>query len=494
MKRLFGSAAADAQAPLTALALVLVVLLWLVFPKVYAFSDPVMYLELANDFSSFAEWQFNHPFENRLLLNFSHWVSYSAFGVSVLSSFLPQLLLYLVLVVVVLSQCETPTSKIFAVVGLLLLFPQSLTVFPDLGVATFMFLSVVVLKKRQGWRRGLVFSLLAFSAFLFKLTAVFLIVPYAIACLRDSFSESDGSKGAYLFHAGVLVTMLLLTSIYLVVMLLLSGDPLARLSTANSFGDEHLWQLRNIGDAIQRLLVQSPIFFSNYLGIILFLCLIGSVFFIFEGGNQKQISEYLVVSIFLFLFASSSLSTYNPLPLFERMVAFIVPPAVVVAANFIPILVGRVATGEVAQKGMTIVFFGFALHWSFLAMVDEYVRNSQSIHHARAEAAEIMEDREDAILLLAEERTFGMLGIHLGFNTDFQDRSFACLADFNFVADTNYVVLIDAYMARFLSGAYGDETCARELKAWAISNNLEVVSEADHYFFAVSEALSPLVN
>jgi len=75
---------------LLAIFLATAVILWLVFPKLYVFSDPTTYLMLANDLSAVGSWEMDHPFQHRLGLLAVHWLAYKVFGVNDLSSFIPQ--------------------------------------------------------------------------------------------------------------------------------------------------------------------------------------------------------------------------------------------------------------------------------------------------------------------------------------------------------------------------------------------------------------------
>lgn len=69
--------------------------LWLclrvVCPKIHHFSDPTAYLQLANDFTAVLAWEMEYPFQHRLGLIFSEWVSMKVFGANAFGVFLPQL-------------------------------------------------------------------------------------------------------------------------------------------------------------------------------------------------------------------------------------------------------------------------------------------------------------------------------------------------------------------------------------------------------------------
>ena len=88
------------------------VLLWLLCPVVYSFSDQVQYLTRAYFMAEIGGWPMSHHFDHRVGLLFPHWISYRIFGVNDLSSFLPQLVFLLIILLTVLHYCDNELMEL----------------------------------------------------------------------------------------------------------------------------------------------------------------------------------------------------------------------------------------------------------------------------------------------------------------------------------------------------------------------------------------------
>jgi len=252
---------------------VLFLFIWLVFPKEYIFSDPMYYAVKANDLANLANWSMGNPRDHRLGLLLVQWASQWAFGYSSISYFLPQIVLLLALNTMVLQQCSNAMEQAVAGTTLSILLPQSVTIFPDIGAATFMFAAVLFLSKRDEWWRAIVFVALGFLAFLFKLTAYWLVFPFAILAIQDLL----GRRGnvAYYFAASIIGLVLLLAYFWFYQSLF--DDPFLRLKIVSSFGPKHLWAAKSVQALIVLLTTEPFSIFYGTFGLAFFFSLIGGL-------------------------------------------------------------------------------------------------------------------------------------------------------------------------------------------------------------------------
>lgn len=467
------------------LPIILVVATWILYPKGYAFSDPVAYLKRASEFTNLGQWEFNHPFDHRLGLLISHWLSFKAFGVSTWSAYLPQIVIFCILLISVLQKVPTPSGRLYAIATLLLLLPQTVTVFPDLGVATFMFLAVLILERRQGALRGVLFIFAAFSAFLFKETAVFLIVLFLALLVNDVIRQKSQYAGRIIFYASAITAAVLVSALYLMAYQGLVGDPFARLTTTENFGEKHLWSMSGLGDLLKRLIIDPPGFLLGYTGGTILLALLGAILEIQKNGKHKVIASYLFVGLTLFIFASVSLSSYHPLPLMDRMSAFIIPPMAVLAANVLPKLADRMTSAQASQQAIKAMFLLLAVHWAGVPIAKEFHRgNTSQLHDMRQNIASEMIIDPRAHLLVAENRTPMMLDIYFDFDGPDPSRVTVCPESLDRLDAGTTFVLIDYPRARFLARAYGSETCTTELEAIVRQAEFEILVDEPWLFVA----------
>ncbi len=196
---------------------IIVLILWTLHPKTFEFSDPVAYLTLAYNFPNILDWPMNNPFQHRIGLLFVHWLSYSVFGYNEIGAFLPQLGFLIIIFFLVGQYCNNLFEWLIAGLILLLLIPQSINVFPDLGASALMLASILLLDRRTDWRFGVAFSIVGFVAFLIKETAYFLAAPYFIILVVDLLKRNSGcSFSSIKFFASSAITGIFLIATYFI--------------------------------------------------------------------------------------------------------------------------------------------------------------------------------------------------------------------------------------------------------------------------------------
>jgi len=159
----------------------------------------------------------NNPFQHRIGLLFVHWLSYSVFGYNEIGAFLPQLGFLIIIFFLVGQYCNNLFEWLIAGLILLLLIPQSINVFPDLGASALMLASILLLDRRTDWRFGVAFSIVGFVAFLIKETAYFLAAPYFIILVVDLLKRNSGcSFSSIKFFASSAITGIFLIATYFI--------------------------------------------------------------------------------------------------------------------------------------------------------------------------------------------------------------------------------------------------------------------------------------
>ncbi|MDU8946134.1 glycosyltransferase family 39 protein [Ovoidimarina sediminis] len=467
------------------ISLTTAVVLWVAYPKLYVFSDPSAYLALAHDLPSISQWNFDSPFHHRLGLVAMHWISFQVFGVNEWSAFLPQFLLFSLILICVLQKVSTCFGKAYAIVTLYLLMPQAVTVFPDLGASAFMFLAILGLERRERWFQGAGFASAAFVAFLFKMTAAFVAVPFLIILIADAAKIRRGVAFPFIFYVWTIVTSATLLLLYFAFMKALTGDPLARLNAVEAVADAHLWTVSDSGDLVRRLLIEPVGFFWGYAGGAFLLAIIGSIRAISVCDRDRTIALYFLTGLFLFVFSSVSLSIYQPLPLADRMVAFLIPPLAVLSANLLPHLAQGLQMNRAGSNIMLGCLLFFAVHQTAVPIaLEAYYRIKSNLNSARHFISDQMLKDPNLILVLSEPRTASRMNIYFQYEDVDEDRFVVCPASKEFEGISRPIVFIDREISSFLRDSYGEKECSLELESLTREVGLSILFDTSRVFLA----------
>ena len=490
--------------------------LWWVYPKMYVFSDPTAYLEIAWELESLRERAGGHLFKHRLGLLLPHWLSYEIFGLRFRASFLPQLGFLLIAVFATLHCCRGLLQKAVASVVLLLLVPFSVTVLPDLGVAAFMFLAMLMLmRRRQGALVGCAFSLFAFYAFLIKTTAYILVLPYAAALGVFLWRCLDGN-GEGRFYIASIITGVVLLAAYGVLCWYLFGHPLARLHELNQANHTFFPAPDTLGAFMQRLVVEAPVAFYGFFGISIVLAGLAALAALsgrFPAHRRlRLIGFYLLAGIAVITVTPVSLSDYRLLPLTQvRQFLFLVPPAALLCAQLISGMFHYGRPGAIGHRGprerngalkpkaarplsrfvpaaAALGLLAALSHQGAMHLLGGYSKEDYATHKARLFAAHhLMES--GALVLVSESRTRLGMRMYLRKDPQYFDRMRACGRMDWARQGQDAIILIDRALSGWLSRAYGSPNCDAELAALAAEMNYQVLIDQPARYLAVSPNL-----
>ncbi len=472
-------AATALQTLITLACLLAIVGLWYIFPKEFVFSDPVRYAIKSYELGPNSNWKVSDPRDHRIGLLALHWLGFQVFGTSATAVFLPQLLLLLALAAMVLRQCASTYEQLLTAFTLTLLIPQSVTIFPDLGVATLMFAAALLLRHRHNPWRGAGFAALGFAALLFKLTAYWLIIPFAYFLLRDLVTRRRNT-GYYLAACGTGSLLLLSYAGFNEYMF---GDPLARLKTINNSVASHLWAAKSATEILGRLSVGALNSFTTTFGPAFLLSLIGAVAVM---RSHRHLAVYFWGALVLFTFGSVSLTAYQPLPLIPRMMAPLVPLIALLAAKTAPAIIAelRPRSRPLKRAIMAVVFLSLGM-FALGDYYNNYSRAKTSLRHAAlSKATAILVADPNAILLVAEPRTKVYFRAYAGFSRAYDSRVFVCPSPAEITATTVY--FIDLKRARFMERAYASQVCMSDIRQQADAAGADVIYDDASIFLGIA--------
>ena len=458
---------------------------WGVYPKNYVFHDQAYYLMRAYDLAAIAGWGEAHLFHHRLGLLLPHYLAYRLFGVSHFTSFLPQLGFLLATLLTALRWRKETAQKICVAAALLPLLPYAADARPDLGVACCMLVAVYCLARRGGgWKPalfGALFALAAFYGFLVKGVGYFIALPYLLVFAADIYRRRMHGGGAahgdgvMRFHSAAIAAGLALLGAYAVFCQLVFGDVFSRFQLINKIGGEHVWAIHGAGAYLHRFFVQPAAAFYDLLGVALLLALAQTVVSLIKKDKFRLVGVCFLAMILCAVFAPTSLSAYQPLPLHHedgRFILFLIPPAAILAAKF----VGDLFRGEIfARRFHKHRFAPRAAAFALLAVIvfqsglkpSVFAGGVSEIEAARRAAMRGLMENERTVLALSTGRNQWEFNLYTGFDPALQRRILLC--DTARIAEDGRraIVLIDKRQSAFLLKAYGAPNCDEELIAFA---------------------------
>jgi hypothetical protein len=308
--------------------------------------DPLYYADIAHDIATDPSAAFAHastyPWSMRIGLTMPLAGLYALFGVSPFVTNLPGMLAALAIVWIVYAAAATPRAKVLGMiyaVTCITLARRGAALGADLPCAALMALSILWLARRDR-PRGAAWACAAmaawFAAFLVKETALWLAPAWIYAIAVDA--RSDGVRGAAKRFALALGVGAALAAAYLVLCARVWDDPFARFSSVEQTA--HGWSMhgRPASEWIARLTWRP-------LSPLLFMCgaAIVPAFAAFRlvARRDRVWCVAAASTVALFWFGSSRLSTYEPLPIWPRMLLPTLPFVLVLAAAATDIAIDR---------------------------------------------------------------------------------------------------------------------------------------------------------
>lgn len=302
-------------------------------------SDPLWYADLAHgiavDPSSLFAMHDTHPFVMRIGLTLPLAALYRVFGVSTLVSNLPCLLAALGVLLVVHAAAPTPRAKLLGLVfgvSCTALIRHASVLNVDLPCAALMACSILWLSWRDRprgawWLVGAAAAWIA--AFLVKETAIWCGAVWLYAIVVDL--RAIGAAGVARRFAPALVVGAALAAGYAVLCARIWGSPWARFQGIQDLTYDHAWTLhgQSAGAWLRRLTWQPAVMLARMFQATLVPVVLAPWL---VRGNARIWWFATAAFTLLYWLGSTSLSSYSPLPISERMVLPVLPGLLVLAA------------------------------------------------------------------------------------------------------------------------------------------------------------------
>ncbi len=214
----------------------------------------------------------------------------------------------------------------------------SADVSPDLVMTTFTTLAIFILWKtqtnpnQQSFGYGLAVSFCLFYAFLNKLTVLF-VAPFILFWLIQDWKKQQNSR----FWISFFTSGLLLIAGYFLFCQYFTGDAFFRFNSIESTHGISRWTYFDKGsfDVIKRITILPVAFFLKSFGIGVFMVFSSLWLFKFDKKRLSELPNFLflytAILIFMHWFCTTSLTSYNPLLIVERLWLLIIPPLVILA-------------------------------------------------------------------------------------------------------------------------------------------------------------------
>ena len=301
--------------------------------------DPLYYAEYAHDIAADPHAAFTdpstYPWNMRIGLTLPIAGAYRAFGVSRATTNVPCLLATLAILLVAFAAVSTPRAKWLVVVFAATCSPllrHGATLNADLPCGALLACSILALSRRDGPRGSLAVALgiaAWFWAFLVKETAIWAIPIWVYAIVVDL--RSTPLRAVIARYAPGIALGVVLAAGYLALCAAVWGDPLARFHGIQELTFAHGWTMHDKGlhAWLERLVWGPAILVALMFRALLIPAVLGA--WLVRGRDVLWL-VMLLTMLGGFWFGSSSISAYEPLPLWPRMVLPALAPLLIVAA------------------------------------------------------------------------------------------------------------------------------------------------------------------
>ena len=175
-----------------------------------------------------------------------------------------------------------------------------------------------------------------FIAFLAKLTAYYLIPCFIYIIVKDIRSNKFNILKEKFYYPAFFTFMLLGLS-YLILSYAIWGNPFERLIVVQSYTGSHLWSFKNF-DLMEK--IYRLIFFSinNADTIFLFYAITFNFHSIYQFFPGQRLVDLFYNQFIFYIYSSSSISTYEPMPLNPRFLYILLPGFYVISAYILSLI------------------------------------------------------------------------------------------------------------------------------------------------------------
>jgi len=195
---------------------------------------------------------------------------------------------------------------------------------------------------------------------------------------------------------------------------------------------------------------------------------LASIILVKKRSSHQVVSIYFISGLLLFIFGTTSFTSYQPLPMMSRMFSFLVPVTAILCARSISFIL-RYSGVKKRNSVVIVLFLSLFITYNTVSTISRsfYSASQSDLHNVRIMAVEYLIRNKTARLIVAEPRTAEMINIYNGFDASINAQILAC-SDLTTISKfTKLVFFVDHNKAKFLTSAYGTETCTKEVQKLA---------------------------
>lgn len=332
--------------------LLIVIFLWIIHPKPFMiFPDQRAYSRAAFQISegTFFKEPPTYIFYTRLGVTLPVSIVYKVFGVNSITTNLWSLAMSIITIICVWLVFPRGLERSLSTLLIALsvpLFIQTTTLLPDIFVTGFLMICSVLLYKKDLVLKTLfyrimipfLFMLILFWAFMAKMSAYWIIPLCLITFISDIMKKRKDLIAQ--FYIPCFVWAAFFMCCYLFLCYLIWGNPLVKLESLRDLSNNHWWSWnkRPISDLVRRMTYEPIIMLGkHYLPV--FALSVGGLLMYFS--RLKFWAIYYITVILIWWFGSTSISSYEPLPLTPRMILPVLPIMCIFGGYFVSGLISE---------------------------------------------------------------------------------------------------------------------------------------------------------
>lgn len=308
----------------------------------FQYSDEYWYIKYAYELTE-SGFQFNNSIiSHRIFMHFLLFPFVTLFGITTYAASFAVFCFFILSTILssyILGKIDVITARLYLVLSFLtfIITRQILTIGVDLTLYSLLSLSFSLLfyvrvKNKNSIIYGLLFSFLIICSFLTKLSIIFPGLAFFMFFLKDAVIDKSNQK----FWWSAALTFILFIIGYFSYYHFLEGNLLMRITTLENEYNISQFSYYNSSwlDILQRITIQPINFMIHDIQLIILFTLF-TVYSLFHYENAG-IYRFWILSGWLVLlihwWGTTSLQTYNPIPLDNRMWLSVIPPLLVISS------------------------------------------------------------------------------------------------------------------------------------------------------------------
>jgi len=440
---------------------------WLLIPQDFIASDPWRYSSIAYRIMSDKGLD-PSIFGQRLGVIIPVALCYKLFGVSIYSTNLWPLMsamLTLTVLWLALPDIRQKTIAVLLTLSMGAIWQYSSSLYPDLIAGAFMALSVFMLTRRSNHNNimaGLIGSASLFVAFLAKESAYWCLPLWLYAIYEDIINKSETKY----FWIAAFVLSATLGVLYCLFCQIAWGDPLARFKVVQSLTGVHLWawDKASTKELIKRLTIQPIELYTQTFSFPFFLSIIALYI---QPAQLRYWSYYLILTIIFFWFGSTSFTSYEPMPVFDRMILPSLAPIIILSSWTTNWIIFQLNRFNFASAFAIVLFLFITTSKLLIFIYSSTVRPMESDAIVEIKKEIYANPRERIVIITSDQRSPESLKMYFGYNYPENLNVLDAITISDPAIIYNYsriLIYLNSERSSFLKSAYGQSNADSALR------------------------------